>query len=173
MRRLIVVLVLVVVFAGAYRHYGSPTTGTGTLTLPPPAPAPGDDAPAFSADRVGQRGAFVLSGQGTYVVAFWSRLSLNSERSEPHLRRLAEDFGGENVRFAASYINGPPEVAGTRPYAVLRDGNGRLASLYNAKRVPRLFVVKDGTVRLTHDGFPPEGYAEVRETLEELGPPPS
>ena len=100
-------------------------------------------------------------------------MNLNSERSEPHLRRLAEDFGGGSVRFAAVYIDGPPEAAGTRPYAVLRDGNGGLAGLYNAKRVPRLFVVEDGTVRLTHDGFSPEGYAEVRETLEELGPPPS
>ena len=173
MRRLIVVLVLVVALAGAYRHYASPTTGTGTLTLLPPAPAPGDDTPAFSADHVGQRGSFALSGRGTYVVAFWSRMNLSSERSEPHLRRLAEDFGAGDVRFAAIYINGPPEVTGTRPYAVLRDGNGRLASIYNAKVVPRLFVVKDGTVRLTYDGFSPEGYAEVRETLEELGPSPS
>ena len=173
MRRLIVVLVLVVALAGAYRHYASPTTGTGTLTLPPPAPAPGDDTPTFSADRVGQRGAFVLSGQGTYVVAFWSRMNLNSERSEPHLWRLAEDFGGGDVRFATIYIDRSPEVAVRGPYAVVRDGNGRLASLYNAKVVPRLFVVKDGTVRLTYDGFSPEGYEEVRETLEELSPPPS
>ena len=170
---MIVVLVLVAALAGAYRSYGSPTTGTGTLTLPPPAPAPGDEAPAFSADRVGQRGAFVLSGRGTYVVAFWSRLNLNSGRSEPHLRRLAEDFGGGDVRFAAVYIDGPPEGAWPRPYAVLRDGNSRLAGLYNAKVVPRLFVVKDGTVRLTYDGFSPEGYEEVRETLEELGLPRS
>ena len=173
MRRLIVVLVLVVALAGAYRHYASPTTGTGTLTLPPPAPAPGDDTPTFSADRVEQRGAFVLSKQGTHVVAFWSRMNLNSERSEPHLRRLAEDFGGGDVRFAAIYIDRSPEVAVRRPYAVLRDENGSLSSLYNAKVVPRLFVVKDGTVRLSYDGFSPEGYAEVRETLEELGPPPS
>ena len=66
-RRLIVVLVLVAAFAGAYRHYASPTTGTGPPTLPPPAP--GDDAPAFSADRAGRRGAFSPGGEPTWSLS--------------------------------------------------------------------------------------------------------
>jgi hypothetical protein len=29
-------------------------------------------------------------------------------------------------------------------------------------------MVKDGTVHLTHEGFSPEDYDEVRDTLEEI-----
>ena len=172
MRRLMIVLVLVVTLAVGYRLYGSPTTATGSLTLPPPAPAPTDLAPTFSAHRLGD-GTFVLSERGTYVIAFWSSLNLDSERSEPHFQRLAEDFGGEGVRFAAVYVNGVPEEAGSSPYAVVRDPGGRLASLYNVKQVPRLFLVEDGTVSLTYDGFSPESYEGIRETLEDLDKVPS
>ena len=100
LRRLVIVAVLVAALTAGYRTYGSPTTATGSLTLPPPAPAPTDEAPTFSADRRGD-GTFVLSERGTYVIAFWSRLNLNSERAEFHFRRLAEDFGGGGTRFAA------------------------------------------------------------------------
>jgi hypothetical protein len=34
-------------------------------------------------------------------------------------------------------------------------------------------LVKDGTVRLTLDGFSPEGYDQVRETLETYHEAPS
>jgi thiol-disulfide isomerase/thioredoxin len=107
------------------------------------------------------------------VVAFWSTLNLDSERSEPHFQRLAEDFRGEGVRCAAVYVNGAPEEAGSSPYAVVRDPSGRLASLYKVRQVPRLFLVEDGTVRLTYDGFSPESYEGVRETLEDLDKVPS
>lgn len=168
MRRLIVIVALVAVLAGAYRSYGSPTTGTGTLTLPPPAPTPGEEAKTFSAERMGG-GTFTLSERGTYVLTFWSDLSYYSNQSEPYFGRLAEDFGGDRgVRFLAVYVDAPPEDAELLPYAVVWDRNGRLASFYNVKRVPRLFVVKDGTVRMTYDDLSPESYEEVRKTLEEL-----
>ncbi len=167
MRRLVIVLAVVAALAFAYRVYGSPTTATGTLTLPPPAPAPGDDAPTFSARRVEGR-TFALTEKGTYVLAFWSRLNLNSRRSEPYFRRLAEDFGGEGVHFAGVYAGEAPGAAGSRPYTVLQDRGGRLTAIYNVDQVPRLFLIEDGTVRLTYDGFYPEAYADVREELEEL-----
>jgi thiol-disulfide isomerase/thioredoxin len=167
-------LVLVAALAVSYRLYGSPTTGTGNLTLPPPAPAPTDEAPTFSAERRGD-GTFVLSERGTYVIAFWSQLNLNSERSEPYFQRLAEDYGSQEIRFVGIYVNGVPkeEEAGSPSYALVRDRSGRLASLYNVKQVPRLFLVKDGTVRLTLDGFSPEGDEVIRETLQDLHKAPS
>jgi hypothetical protein len=171
-RRLVIVLALVAALTVAYRLYGSPTTATGTLTLQPPAPAPGDDAPTFSVRQASGR-TFVLSERGTYVLAFWSRLNLGSEESEPYFRRLAEDFGDDGVRFAAVYVAGAPGGAGpSRPYAVLED-RGRLTSIYNVDLVPRLFVIRSGTVLLTYDGFHPEVFADVREELEELDDSPA
>jgi peroxiredoxin len=170
MRRMIVVLVLVVSLAAAYRSYGSPTTGTGTLTLPPPAPTPGEDAPNFTANGLGGE-TFALSKRGTYVLVFWDNLGYYSNQSKPYFRQLAEDFADEEVRFGAVYVDKPWEKdPRALPYAVMWDRNGRLASLYNVKRVPRLFVIKDGTVRMVYDDFSPEGYGEVRKTLEQLAP---
>jgi peroxiredoxin len=170
---MIVVLVLVVFLAVAYRSYGSPTTGTGTLTLPPPAPTPGEDAPNFTADGLGGE-TFALSERGTYVLVFWDNLGYYSNQSKPYFGRLAEEFADKEVRFGAVYIDKPREKdARALPYAVVWDRNGRLASLYNVKRVPRLFVIKDGTVRMAYDDFSPEGYEEVRKTLEQLAPSPS
>lgn len=166
MRRLIVVLTIVAALTAIYRFYGSPTTGTGTLTLPPPAPVPGEQAQPFTADHLGG-GTFSVSKRGTYVIAFWDSLSYYSNQSKPHFGRLAEDFGDKGVRFVAVYVDNPPESAGSLPYAVVWDQTGRLASLYNVKRVPRLFVVEDGKVRITYDEFSPEIYAEVRKSLEE------
>jgi len=164
---LVIVLVLVIALAAGYRHYGSPATATGDLTLPPPAPAPADGAPTFSADRLGGEGKLALPKRGTHVLVFWSSLNLYSGKSEPYFRDLAEDFGGEGVGFGAVYVNGAPENAASLPYAVVPDRGDRLAGLYNVKRVPRLFLIEDGTVVEVHDGFSPDDYHEVRETLEE------
>jgi hypothetical protein len=172
MRRLMVVLALLAALAVVYRLYGSPTTGTGTLTLSPPAPAPGEEARTFSAERQGG-GTVSLSERGIYVITFWDSLSYYSKQSEPYFRRLAKDFSGEGVRFVAVYVGNPPEDVGSLPYAVVWDRRGRLSSLYNVKLVPRLFVVKDGMVRMTYDDFSPEGYEEVGKTLEELSRPRS
>jgi hypothetical protein len=172
-RRLIIVLALVAALTVAYRLYGSPTTATGTLTLQPPAPAPGDNAPPFSMRQASGR-TFMLSERGTYVLVYWSRLNVGSERSEPYFRRLAEDFGDDGVRFATVYVGGMPEAAGpSRPYAVLEDRGGRLTSIYNVDLVPRLFLIRNGTVLLTYDGFHPEDYAAVRGALEELDDSPA
>ncbi|MBA3610917.1 MAG: hypothetical protein H0W54_05820, partial [Rubrobacter sp.] len=56
------------------------------------------------------------------------------------------------------------------PYTILRDSRGRLASLYNVKRVPRLFVVKDGAITKVqndyYDGIEQELETAIREALE-------
>ena len=77
------------------------------------------------------------------------------------------------MRFAAVYVAGAPGGAGaSRPYAVLED-RGRLTSIYNVELVPRLFVIRNGTVLLSYDGFHPEVFADVREELEELDGSPA
>jgi hypothetical protein len=174
-----VVLALVAALAVAYRLYGSPTTGTGTLTLPPPAPAP--HRRRLDLLRRSSGGRKLLPLRTGYLrsrllgeLELRGSLSYYSKQSEPYFRGLARDFGREGVRFAAVYIDDPPEEdAGSLPYAVVWDQGGRLASLYNVKRVPRLFVVKDGTVLMTYDDLSPEAYEEVRKTLGKFSQPSS
>lgn len=145
--KMLLVLLFVLVTSVAYRTYASPTTATGSATLPPPAPAPGDNAPNFTDDQVGG-GDFRLTGTGTYVIAFWTPLSVYSQRSEPYFRRLAES-PDHDARCVAVYVNGLGDGARSAPYAVVQDEDGRLSQLYNADRVPRFFVVEDGVVRST------------------------
>jgi hypothetical protein len=50
---------------------------------------------------------------------------------------------------------------------MLLDSTGELVSKYNVKRVPRLFVVKNGTVEYTQDYYY-EGYEKsLKEAIEE------
>jgi hypothetical protein len=108
------------------------------------------------------------------VLVFWDNLGYYSNQSKPYFGRLAEELADKEVRFGAIYIDKPrSKDARALPYAVVWDRNGRLASLYNVKRVPRLFVIKDGPVRMAYDDFSPEGYEEVRKTLGQLAPSPS
>ena len=53
------------------------------------------------------------------------------------------------------------------PYAMLQDATGKLTSIYNVKRVPRLFLVKDGNIELVlNDHY--EGYEEdLEEALKD------
>ena len=134
LRRLIVVCVLVLVAAMAYRSFGSAETATGTLTLTQPAPAPGARAPEFTT-RTAEGEPFMLTDNGIYVLTFWSTLNESSNKAEPGFEELAEEYQNEEASFAAVYVNGVPAEGGT-PYAMLRDGNGKLTSRYNVKRVP-------------------------------------
>jgi len=56
------------------------------------------------------------------------------------------------------YVTGARED-GAAPYDRLYDPTGRLASRYNVKRVPRLFVVRDGVVSWALDEYY-EGYED-------------
>ena len=163
MKRLAIVLILVVAAAVSYRSFGSAETGTGSLTLPQPAPAVGDPASEFTATTVeGER--FVLSDKGLYVLTFWSTLNEGSNRARPDFSRMAQAYsedGEDGVTFAAIYVNSAPKDK--NPHFIrLQDPTGRLTSLYNVKRVPRTFLIKDGDILLVQNGY----YEENKKNLE-------
>jgi hypothetical protein len=160
-KRLAVVVFLVVAVAATYRSFGSEETGTGTLTLPQPAPNVGAQAPQFTVETVQGR-RFVLSDEGVYVLTFWSSLNLGSNEARPGFIDLAREYEDDGVSFAAVYVNSPPR-GGDAPYTTLEDSTGELTSLYNVKRVPRLFLIDDGDIEFVHDGY----YKGFEKDLEE------
>ena len=160
MRRLLVVFVLVLAAAVTYRSFGSAETATGTLTLAQPAPTVGDRAPQFTA-RTAEGDVFALSDEGVYVLTFWSILNEGSNDARPAFEELARRYGDEGASFAAVYVNSVPKE-GDVSYARLQDTTGKLASLYNVKRVPRLFLIEDGKIRLVQNDY----YEEYKGELE-------
>jgi hypothetical protein len=172
-KRLIVIVCLVLAVALGYRSMGGETTGTGTLTLAQPAPNPGQAAPLFEADREGG-GSFELSKEGVYVLTFWSSSSLpfltnrDSAEARPVFASLARAYADVGVSFAAVYVSTAPEGEADAPYAVLQDGRGVLASRYNVKHVPRLFLIEDGEIRLVQNGFYPDDEEQLKDELAVL-----
>jgi thiol-disulfide isomerase/thioredoxin len=165
LRRLIVVSLLVLVAATSYRSFGSAETATGSLTLAQPAPAPGDRAPEFTTKTAaGER--FTLTDNGVYVLAFWSTLNVNSNKAEPGFKELAEEYDNDEASFAVVYVNGAPEDY-QAPYTLLRDTNGKLTSRYNVKRVPRLFLIKNGDVELVLNGYYDGSEEDLKDALQE------
>ena len=68
--------------------------------------------------------------------------------------------------FAVIYVNGARRDVDA-PYDRLHDPTGRLASRYNVKTVPRLFVVRDGVVSWALDEYY-EGYEkDLGQKIEE------
>ncbi|MGH3147801.1 MAG: TlpA family protein disulfide reductase [Rubrobacter sp.] len=164
MKRLAVVFFLVLAVALIYRFFGSAETGTGSLTLPQPAPAVGDKAPEFAVKSVEGR-SFDLTENGVYVLTFWSTLNKDSNEAVPGFEDLAREYEGDEVSFAAVYVNSAP-VNDSVPYTMLLDSTAELVSKYNVKRVPRLFVIKDGTVEYAQDYYY-EGYEKtLKEAIE-------
>ena len=165
MKRLAIVFFVVLVAALVYRPFGGAETGTGSLTLPQPAPNAGDNAPAFEVKTVAGRD-FELSDRGVYVLTFWSTLNKDSNESVPGFEDLAREFEDDGVSFAVVYVNSAPRDDHV-PYTMLLDSTGELVSKYNVKRVPRLFVVKNGTVEYAQDYYY-EGYEKgLKEAIEE------
>ena len=165
LRRLIVVSLLVLVAATSYRSFGSAETATGSLTLAQPAPAPGDRAPEFTTKTAaGER--FTLTDNGVYVLAFWSTLNVNSNKAEPGFKELAEEYDNDEASFAVVYVNGAPEDY-QAPYTLLRDTNGKLTSRYNVKRVPRLFLIKNGDVEMVLNGYYEGSEEDLKDALQE------
>jgi hypothetical protein len=164
-KRLAIVFFVVLAAALVYRPFGGAETGTGSLTLPQPAPNTGDNAPAFEVKTVAGRD-FELSDHGVYVLTFWSTLNKDSNESVPGFEDLAREFEDDGVSFAVVYVNSAPRDDHV-PYTMLLDSTGELVSKYNVKRVPRLFVVKNGTVEYAQDYYY-EGYEKgLREAIEE------
>ena len=168
MRRLAAVFVVVLAAAMVYRSFGSAETGTGSLTLPQPAPNAGDNAPAFDVKTVAGRD-FELSDQGVYVLTFWSTLNKDSNEAEPGFEELARRYEDDGVSFAVVYVNSAPNDDHV-PYSMLLDSTGELVSKYNVKRVPRLFVVEDGTIEYAQDYYYDNSdtpYNDYKKSLEE------
>ena len=164
MKRLALVAVLVIAVALLYRSFGGAETATGNLTLAAPEPNIGSAVNNFTARDV-EGNQFELSDDGVYVLAFWSTLNQSSNRARPGFVEVAREYGGD-ASFAVIYVNGAREDRDA-PYDRLYDPTGRLASRYNVKRVPRLFVVRDGVVSWALDEYY-EGYEEdLGQKIEE------
>lgn len=167
MRRLVVVVLLVLALTAFYRSLGSPETGTGSLTLPTPAPAVGDPAPNFRAKSM-DGSEFELSEKGIYVLTFWSTMNQGSSKARPSFDRLAREYGDDGVSFVAVYVNSIPGKENAS-YTTIRESTGRqLTSKYNVKRVPRLFVIQDDTVKLVHDFYDDDNDEDLSETLKDI-----
>ncbi len=164
MKRLIFVFLLVLVVAGFYRSFGSAETGTGTLTLAQPAPTVGDRAPTFTVETA-QGDTFSLSDESVYVLTFWSTLNESSNAAQQGFEQLAQKYEDDGVSFAAVYVNSVPRDWNV-PYAMLQDATGKLTSLYNVKRVPRLFLIKDGYIELVQNDYYEEYKGELEKALK-------
>ena len=167
MKRLLIVTFLVLAASVWYRVYGSPEIGTGSLTLPQPAPNTGETAPKFEMIREDGE-SFKLSDDGVYVLTFWSTLNKNTAEARPEFEKMAREYGDEGVSFAVVYVSNAPESEEDVPYAVLQDGSGELTAEYNVKRVPRLFLVDDGTIELVQNGYYQENEERLREELDQV-----
>ena len=166
-KRLLVVTFLILVASMGYRSYGSPETGTGNLTLPQPAPNTGEKAPAFEASlQDGER--FELSDKGVYVLTFWSTLNKDTADVRPEFDRMARDYEGKGVSFAVVYVSNIPEDEKVVPYTVLQDSSGELTAMYNVKKVPRLFLINDGTIELVQNGYYPQNEEHLRKELDRV-----
>jgi len=163
-KRLAIVVLVVLAAAFSYRSFGGEETGTGSLTLPQPAPSVGDNAPGFTAKNVeGQD--FDLSDHGVYVLTFWSTLNKDSNEYKAGFEDLARKYEDDGVSFAVVYVNSAPSDDHV-PYTMLLDSTGELVSIYNVKRVPRLFVIKNGKVDYAQDYYY-DGYEKsLRATIE-------
>jgi len=158
------VAVLVLAVALLYRSFGSAETGTGNLTLPPPEPNENTPAKNFTARDV-EGNTFKLSDSGVYVLAFWSPYNQGSNRARPGFIGVAQEYS-EEASFAVVYVDGEREDRDA-PYDHLYDLTGRLASHYNVKRVPRLFVVRDGMISWVLDVYYPGYEKDLKQEIDE------
>jgi hypothetical protein len=163
-KRLLVIILLVLAAAVTYRSFGSAETATGTLTLAQPAPTVGDRAPEFTA-QTAQGDTFALSDEGVYVLTFWSTLNESSNDARPGFEELARRYEDDGASFAAVYVNSI-RSDGDVSYTTLQDATGKLASLYNVKHVPRLFLIEDGEIRLVQNDYYEEYKGELEEALK-------
>ncbi len=167
MSRFSATILAVLAIALFYRGFGDAETGTGSLTLAQPAPNVGQEASQFRARSL-EQGTFALEKKGIYVLTFWSMLNKGSGQARPQFTDLARSYEDSGVCFAAVYINSAPQDIEDVPYDVIQDSTGHLASLYNVKRVPRLFLIQDGRITLVHNGYYEENEKQLRTALEKV-----
>lgn len=167
MSRLALVVFLVLVVAVSYRSFGGAETGTGSLTLAQPAPNVGQDAPDFTVETL-NKGTFNLDKNHIYVLTFWSPLNKGSDEALPEFTELAREFQGSRASFVAVYLNSVPKNQEDAPYTVIRDSSGRLASLYNVKQVPRLFLIRDGKIAMVQNGYYEGNRDQLKKALKRM-----
>lgn len=167
MRRLLIVSFLVLILAVGWRAYGSPETATGNLTLPQPAPNVGEKAREFTAPTL-DGGEFQVKDKGIYVLTFWSTLNQDSYEAKNSFSELTRRYSDSGVSFGAVYVSNIPKDYDGVSYKVMRDSAGRLTSLYNVKRVPRLFVIEDGEVAFVYNSYNEANQELLKEKLQEL-----
>lgn len=153
--------------AAGWRAYGSPETGTGSLTLAQPFPSVGENAPGFTAETF-DGGELVVNDKGIYVLTFWSTLNQDSYEAKPGFSELTREYSDSEATFAAVYVSNVPEDHEQAPYEVLQDSTGELTSLYNVKRVPRLFLIKDGKVEFVYNIYNEDNQKLLEEKLKEF-----
>ncbi|CAN5876685.1 hypothetical protein BH23ACT11_BH23ACT11_14930 [soil metagenome] len=159
--------ILVLILAAGWRAYASPETGTGTLTLPQPSPNVGEKAREFTAPTINNK-KFSVKDKGIYVVTFWSTLNQDSYQAKDGFADLAERYSTSDVAFGAIYVGDASGEYDKAPYSVIQDSTGRLTSLYNVKRVPRLFVIEDGKVRFVYNDYNEANEELLEDTLDEM-----
>ena len=81
---------------------------------------------------------------------------------------MAREYAEEGVSFAVVYVSNIPESEEDVPYTVLQDGTGELTAKYNVKRVPRLFLIDDGTISMVQNGYYQENEERLREELDQI-----
>lgn len=165
MKRFAVVALVVLALAMFYRSFGGAETATGNLTLAAPEPNVGSTVRTFAAtDTEGER--FELSDEGVYVLAFWSPLNQGSNKARPDFVEAAREYG-DRASFVVIYVNGARRDVDA-PYDRLYDPTGRLASRFNVKRVPRMFVIRDGVVTWVVDEYYGESFeGDLERQIEE------
>jgi thiol-disulfide isomerase/thioredoxin len=110
----------------------------------------------------------VLPNAKAIVVDFWSSRCPVSEKYEPVLKKLAQDYASKGVVFLpidANYNEPADEVNKIRtsrgvPYRVLMDqAQGKLASYFGASHTPEAYVITPAGVLVYHGNLDEIGGA--------------
>ncbi len=162
-RRLALVVVVVLALAAVYRSFGSAETGTGNLTLPPPEPnenrTRGTSRPSTwkgtrSSSPTRASTSSPSGAPSTRTPTRHSRASRSWRGSTATRRRLLR----RRLRQQRAQEDG--DAPYDRFFSPRRGGS---TSLYNVKRVPRLFVIDEGKIAFPLDGY----YDGYQNDLEE------
>ena len=140
----------------------------------------GETVPSFAGKTV-QGSSFSLSearrNHSAVVVIFRSTLCPYSNYYNDLLREMTAQYGRKRVLFVAVHSDRWETEADIRAHAgkhghtfpVIRDADGRLAKLLNARRTPEVFVV-DGEGKLRYHGriAAKIGTPDLRNALDAL-----
>lgn len=118
---------------------------------------------------------FLTAFKGKYVyVDLWASWCMPCCKEVPHLQRLEEELGNEDVVFVSISIDSKPEAWKKKMQALGMTGNqlididNRLCKMLNISGIP-FFLIYDKEGKLhTYDAMRPSRGAELKEMLESL-----